>query len=542
MATKNRQPNSKRRSTLRRLAGSLLTVLIVLLILGGLGAGGYWLYNQVRALFQTKTGAQTGVVVGTQDVTVKRGDIAQSITAYGTVRATRDVSVGYQVARGEVTAVNVKAGDSVKKGKVLVQLDVAALEGTLAEARADLLDAQTALAALTSSSTVSPRLKAEVTLRTANSTLLEARRALTDFDAGVGTLAASRAKAATDLADAQKALAALNDGTRTAQIERLQWTYNLAEVKHGPMVLISNPSEKDRDTEWLLRNDMLDKAQAVEVAKQQYQIDLRAAEQKVVAAERALASLDRQIAAGGEALARQKLVVAVSSAEAGVKRAEAQLAAVGQTTVDVALVTAQTAVLKAEWVVADAEAALAEANLVAPFDGTIDAVNVLLGGVVSSSAGLVTMLDPTSLYGVLRISDVDISFIKTGQQIEIAFDALRNNQTIKGTIGEIPLFGTYSGGLTYFEVPVTFDLGKLSLRVGMTMNCKIVIGGVSNALLVPVIAVQTDQAGAYVTVVQGERTERRAVTAGASDGVSIAITEGLAEGEIVRAPLQSPAK
>jgi RND family efflux transporter MFP subunit len=542
MTTTNKKRANKR-SPLRGLLSRLLGVLLILAILAGLGAGGWWVYGQVRALFKTESGVQTGVVVGTQDVAVTRGNISTSIRAYGTVRATRDLSLGFQLARGEVTAVNVKAGDSVKKGQALIELDIVALEGAVAEARAALLEAQNALNSLVGSTGVSPRLKAEVTLRSAESTLLEARRALAEYDAGTGTLAASRVKAATDLSDAQAALALLRDGTeRSAQIERLQWIYNLAEVKHGPYVLIQNPSEKDRDTAWLLRNDMLDKAQALKVAEQQYRIDLQAAEQKVITAQRALAALDQQIASGGEALARQKLVVAVESAEAAVKRAAAQLAAVDQATVDVSLVTAQTEVLKAEWTLADAEAALAESKLVAPFDGTIDAVSVVRGAVVSSSVGLVTMLDPTSLYGLLRISDVDVSYIKAGQPVEITFDAVRTAQAVQGTLGEIPLFGTSSGGLTYFEVPVSFNAGRLSLRVGMTLNCKIVIGGVQNALLVPMIAVQTDQAGAYVNVVQGERVARRAVSTGANDGVSIEITEGLQEGEIVRAPLQSPVR
>jgi HlyD family secretion protein len=552
MTTTNNKPTSKQRPDGRRLNGrratrrlisQLLVVFFALLVVGALGVGGWWVYGQVRTLFQPTETTRTGVVVGTQDVTVQRGSITESIIAYGTVRASRDVSLGYQVARGEVTAVNVKAGDSVKKGQVLVELDVVALEGAVAEARAELLDAQNALNALTTSTSVSPRLKAEVALRDAQATLDAARQTLADYDAGKGTLAESRATAATDLSDAQAALVALRDSTdRAAQIDRLQWIYNLAEVKHGPMVLIQNPSEKDQDTEWLLRNDMLDKLQALEVAKQQYQIDLRAAEEKVVTAQRAVDSLDQQIAAGGEALAREKLVVAVGTADANVQRAAAQLAAVDETTVDVDLVTAQTDELKAEWNLADAEAALAEANLVAPFDGTIDTVSVLTGAVVSSSAALVTMLDPTSLYGLLRISDVDISRVQAGQEVQINFEALRNSQTVKGALGDIPLFGTYSNGLTYFEVPVSFNAGRLSLRVGMTMNCQIVVGGVTDVLLVPLIAVQTDQAGTYCTVVQGDHTERRAVTTGASDGVSVEITEGLAEGEIVRAPLQSPVR
>ena len=68
-----------------------------------------------------------------QLVTVARGSLTETISAEGTVAAaqTDDLSFG---ASGEVTAVNVSAGDTVVAGQVLATMDSASLQSDVDEA------------------------------------------------------------------------------------------------------------------------------------------------------------------------------------------------------------------------------------------------------------------------------------------------------------------------------------------------------------------------------------------------------------------------
>ena len=189
---------------------------------------------------------------------------------------------------------------------------------------------------------------------------------------------------------------------------------------------------------------------------------------------------------------------------------------------------------------ADAQAALAEARLVAPFAGVIDEVRVVPEDVVAPGTTLVTMVDTSSLRILARINEIDLDRLETGKNVQLTFDALRNRQPLSGRIGEIPPFGTYQSGVTIFDVPIEFEPGNLSLKLGMTVNVSIPVNRHENVLTLPTSAIQTDEHGTFVFLAQGKEVERRPVRVGVSDGITTEIVDGLAEGDVVRVPIQAP--
>ncbi len=526
----------RRRFPTQRLAG-----FGCLIVLAGLVVGGYLVYQQLRGLLNPTQPPGGGDVVGTEDVPVTRGSVRDVLRLYGVVASEREGELAFEVAQGVVAEVLAAPSLRVRKGDPLIVLDEEALERALVEARATLAEAQATLAELSRPVSSTERLQLQVQLRQAKAAQEEAERALAEFDEGRDTLASKRAKAVDDLAQARYALAELRDSKeRKAQIEQLQYIYNVAEVKHGPRVLIPNPSEQDQDETWLLRMDMLDKADALALGKLRYEMDIRAAEETVRAAERALAALDAEIAAGGDEVARLKLEIAVESAAAKVQELQAKLDALDAELPSVERAKAEAAVLKAEWAVADAEAALAESRLVAPFDGVISEVNVVPEAVVSPGTTLVKMLDPAALRVIAKVSDVDITLLKPGQEAQVEFEAFRSAKPVTGQVGEIPPFGTYQNGVTVFDVPVSFADVELPLMVGMGVNLTIPLAEKENVLVIPSRGVRYDMEGTWVFVVVDGQPQRRRIKIGLNDGVSAEVLEGLQEGEIVRVPLQQP--
>jgi HlyD family secretion protein len=76
---------------------------------------------------------------------VTRGDLRMQVTANGTLQPTRTINIGSELS-GTVSQVFVDINDSVKKGQVLVQLDLAKLQDQIARSRASLAAAQAKVA------------------------------------------------------------------------------------------------------------------------------------------------------------------------------------------------------------------------------------------------------------------------------------------------------------------------------------------------------------------------------------------------------------
>ena len=368
-----------------------------------------------------------------------------------------------------------------------------------------------------------------------------ATRVIEAFDQGKNTPEARRQEAATERADAAGDLQELADGlSYQKEIQRLEWLYNLAEVEHGPYVLIENPSEQDRDTEWLLRNEMLARWQALESARLDRQTQLRAAEQRMVQAKRALERLDREIALGVHDVERAKLLSDRDAARAKLMEIEEKLTLLDEQPNTVELARARAAVLKLEGQVQDAAAALTEGQLRAPFDGVVLEVKAVEETLAIPGADVVSVADTSAFRIVAAVSELDIMELAEGMEAMITFDAFGPDTRLAGRLGEIPRYGKYESGVTYYTVTVDLDAGDLPLRDGFSANVSVPVGSKDNVLVIPAAAVWEGPQGSSVTIVTDGSRETRPVTIGVGDGVTVEVVDGLLEGEVVEVPLREP--
>ena len=520
----------------RRLAVLLgLAVVVLLAVLAVVF--GRELGNLLRPSYRSP--AELGSVE-TEDVAVQRGEITEVLRLYGTLQPLRQTKLAFQVAQAEVVDVPVSAGQEVTAGQVLVQLDSAALERQLAKVRNELLEAQRELTEVTRGGSLAKRIELQDQLRKAREALEDAEENWQAWESGDNTPSARRSQAAADLAHARLDLEVLRASKeRKQELDQLLVAYNEAEVRHGPYVLIQNPSEQDRDIELILRNEMLDRQEVLEGARLQYEMDIRAAEQAVKLAERAQRDLERELAAGSMEADRKLLQATRQQASARVQSLEAQLEALDENAPDVDVAKAQAKVVKLQGQLADAEAAVSEATLVAPFDGVVNQVDAVIGMVATPGSPLVGLWDMSSLHVLARVNEVDAVRLSEGQEVQLTFEAYPE-QTLNGRLGPVPGYGTYENGLTWFDVQVSYSSGDLPLMMGMGANVEVPLASKEDVLLVPAMAVQRDGEGAFVLVVQGKKTERRRVQLGVSDGIHTEVMRGLEEGEVVRVVLRGP--
>jgi membrane fusion protein (multidrug efflux system) len=199
-------------------------------------------------------------------------------------------------------------------------------------------------------------------------------------------------------------------------------------------------------------------------------------------------------------------------------------------------------VMQAQALLEQAEINLGYTEIRSPIDGKIGLANFTVGNLVAPTSGtLARIVSQDPIYVTFQASERDVLAYKR----RLAESADKNpHVTIHlklpdGTIYEQP-------GITNFlDVQVDPNTDTQIVRAQVpNPDGRLVPGGVVGvvvergppqaALVVPQAAVQLDQAGRYVLVVdEAKKVELRRVTTGVEEGRDVVVTEGLKEGELV---------
>ena len=126
------------------------------------------------------TSSPTGVVVSTQVVSATTGTIQQTVATSGTIEPASQASLNFGVS-GTVTAVNVKAGQTVALGQVLATLGTTSLSDDVSAAQAQLAAANARLASDQAAAASTTQLDSdEASVTSAEASLSTAQTALSD--------------------------------------------------------------------------------------------------------------------------------------------------------------------------------------------------------------------------------------------------------------------------------------------------------------------------------------------------------------------------
>lgn len=189
----------------------------------------------------------------------------------------------------------------------------------------------------------------------------------------------------------------------------------------------------------------------------------------------------------------------------------------------------------------NAQQRLADTKVYAPIAGIVSVRNVQIGQIISSGISnvgggttVLTLSDLSRLFVLASVDESDIGKVRVGQAATITADAFPG-RTFRGKVVRIATKGVSTSNVVTFEVKIEIlGKNKLMLKPEMTANIEIVAQEEKSALLVPVEAVSRKKKLQIVNVQKADgTTEERPVTVGISDGVKIAITSGLNEGETV---------
>lgn len=457
--------------------------------------GGYWTYKHFTA---------QPVLAANITAKATMGSVNKVITATGMVNFPHSIPLQFS-NNGQVVELNIKDGDSVKKGQVLARIDDADLKTAVVQQQANLMTAQSKLQSLRDGFNVQTKAVAQSALAKAQQGVTNAQQSLTTAEQNANqsylnnqvSLAEQNVKQASDdLAKAQQSGSTVSSAALNQALAALTTAQN-AKNGGGALTLAS--------------------AQAQYVSAQ---ADVTSAQYKI-----------KQDAAG-------PTVADVQSTQASIAQAQAQLDS--------------------------ANAKLAEATILAPTDAMVISSGLQLYQYTTDSS--VITITPTegtgsSLEVAATIDQADIAQVKIGQKVDITLDAYPDEHS-NGSVSLVALQGTTASNVTTFKVTVSVDQASDKLLSGMNANIDIVVADATDVLTVPSEAIKTigakkqvivpvstsvqkagkvDQAGQAGTKPQarsGQNTSNAGVRnvvveVGLDDGTNVEIKSGLKEGQEV---------
>lgn len=173
--------------------------------------------------------------------------------------------------------------------------------------------------------------------------------------------------------------------------------------------------------------------------------------------------------------------------------------------------------------------------ITAPYDGVISDISVSSGDSVNAAQQLLTIFDNKNLYTTISVDETDLPSLKIGQKADIKVNAY-SDVKFSGTIKDISQQGTYSNGVSNFDVTIALDDAH-SAKVGMSAEATIITASKDNVLVVPVQAVKDIKGEKYVlTMNTNGGTSLQKVELGISNGRMVEVTNGLVAGQEVQLP------
>jgi HlyD family secretion protein len=525
--------------------------------------------------------------IATMTVPVEAQNLTVRITSSGTVQPVQRVNLSPK-GSGRIAELFVEQGDRVEAGQIVARMESRDVEAQLAQAKAREASVRAKLAKIEAGNRSEDIASARARLEQAEASLAQvqagsrveevagARARLQQTQAGLQRLrAGSRveevSQARARLAQAQARLADAQTGSVKQEIAQAQTQIDSSKaqaeltaqrVERNRPLVEEGALAKDKLDE-LIKENRTAQAKLIESQKrlQQLQESRESQIQQLQAAvqveQQALKQLQNgtrseEIAQAEAEVAEAKSKLAqvengnrpeeIAKAEAAVAEAKSQLAAQENGSRPEEIAQAQAELAEAQAQVRFQEVQLEDTKVRAPFAGVITQRYAIQGAFVTpaTSASEATSATSTSIVALARevevlakVPEADISQIKPGQVVEIVADAYPD-KVFKGRVKLIAPEAVKERDVTLFQVRVAIDTGKDLLQSGMNVDLRFVGQKLSNALVVPTVAIVTNKGQTGVLVPDEKQQPKfKPVTVGSTIGNKIQILEGAASGDRV---------
>jgi HlyD family secretion protein len=448
-----------------------LISIIVLLLMVG---GGYVAYTRY---FSPATLAEEPPEPTLETATVSQGDITITVDGSGELVPATELELTFRTS-GVLDEILVQVGDQVQAGDLLARLETDELERAVAEANVEVQLAQLDLAEVRDGPTDAELADAQADLRAAQAELTLAQDDYANtFDSTL-------------------------DNTADFYKSKYEWYVSYYQSQKSKYEK-GNLSQSDHDY----------------------------AMNAMISAEgRWNEAVNRALAEETQASSR------VDQARNAVYQAQENLRLLESEPLTNTLIEAELALdqelLTREKALTDLEAA----QLYAPFDGTVMEVAATVGEQVGTSTSILTLADLKEPLICFWVEESDMSNVAVGNPVNVTLEAWPDT-IFTGEIVRVDPVLVAVDNTSAVQSWASLDLGsqEINLLSGMTAEVEVIAAETTNALLVPVEALQETSSGQYVVFVarsDGE-LEMRSVVVGLMDVTNAEILDGLEVGDVV---------
>ena len=166
-----------------------------------------------------------------------------------------------------------------------------------------------------------------------------------------------------------------------------------------------------------------------------------------------------------------------------------------------------------------------------PLAGVVVSQGVETGDVVSSNQQLFEVADLSTLVATVRVSELDVVRIRSGQPAEIVLDALPGSR-FTGRVRRVFPAADSASRLVPVEVALDAEAARVA-RPGFLARVTFALNPRAGVVLVPAGSVLGDQGAQSVYVARDGVVTRREVETGVTQAGQVEIVSGVQAGEAV---------
>lgn len=478
----------------------------------------------LKELGQAATQRASGAVSVSAAVAGPR-DMLKTLESVGSIQSPYNVKLSPKLS-GLISYLQVREGDEVKAGQVVVRLDPDTTSATVLQNEANVAQARQRL--IQAKITQSPT---DVGVKTA---IQQQRAAVSTAKANLNQITQNYSSR---IAAAQ---ASVTDAS--AKLKQSEASEASAEAVEGSAnaTLANAQSKLNRDLELYKQNyiaaqDVDDQKAAVAVAKAQVNV----AQKGVDAAKQAVESATALLGA-----AKNQLDITRKQADADVSVAKAALVSANEALKLALSNTAQApayqanidalsaAVKAAEGTLKVSQVLASDLNIASPIDGTVTSRALDPGAIAQPGSPILTIQFLKWVYFNASVPIEQGTQVAVGQKANVILDALPG-QTFSGTVAQVNASADPTSH--QFLVLVRLDNPKLMLRPGMYGHISIIVSSAHAAVTIPREAVTTNPDGSTSVLVIGadSKVHTTTVKLGAKDANGYEVLDGLKQGDKV---------
>lgn len=535
-------------------------------------SAGYYFYHQ---LTQDKTG------VSYVSAAAEKGGIVVSVSGTGQIASSNQIEIKPK-ASGDILSVKATAGQRIKKGTLLVQLNAGDALKSVRDAEANLSSAKLTLEKLKQPAEQLSVTQAENAIEQAKNVLLEAQEGKIDaeddlensYEDGFNDISNVFLDLPTVMTDLQDILFddALNanqenisyyadavkrydetvlkykdDANKKYEIARAAYDENFLNYKSVSRSSSNSEIQKLLDETYETSKNISEAVKSVNNLIQFYKDRLteRSLTPKSLA-DTHLSSLSTYtgetnthisnlLSAKNTILSSKQAIInadrTIEEANRSLIEKEQSLADTKEGTDSLDIEAQELVIKQKESALRDAKEELADYSVRAPIDGVLAIVDAKVGDSVSSGTAVATIITEQSL-AEISLNEVDAAKIKVGQKATLTFSAIEE-LNLTGEVVEIDAVGTVSQGVVTYNAKISLDVQDSRVKPGMSVSAFIIIESKQDVLLVSNFAIKLNENGSYVEILVDNMPQTRIVEIGLTDDTMTEIISGIYPGNIV---------